>query len=153
MPWMSLLWSVVLLEGIKREQETVVVMLPVTIWLPSDGAVASTETPIVHFHYHHCRALLITQTVEVSCLPAVSGGAIQEFACEVTSKALFDRFDEELKLGLVCDQCCFFERLRPRFLFLPLFFFPLSFFLSSLLFFLFLQDCLQSLLQLGYLSL
>jgi hypothetical protein len=37
--------------------------------------------------------------VEVRYIPTVTGGAIKEFAGEVTSKALFDRFDEELELG------------------------------------------------------
>jgi hypothetical protein len=78
--------------------------------------------------------------VEVFYLPTVTGGAIQEFACEVTSKAFFDRFDEELQLGLISDQDCFFER-HPRF------HFPLCLLLLPLLFLFFLQDCLQSLLQ------
>ena len=96
--------------------------------------------------------------MEVSCLPTVTGGAIQEFACEVTAKALFNRFDKELELCLISYQCCFSER-HLRFFF-PLLFFSLRFLLSSqfhlllpFLFCFFLQDCLQSLLQLGYLSL
>jgi hypothetical protein len=120
--------------------------------------------PIVHSHYHNYRALLITLTVEVSCLPTVTRGVIKDFASKVTSKALFDRFDEELELCLIREQCCFFER-HPRFLFLTLFFYHLRFFLSSLFFlsllfksfslllhplllFFFLQDCLKSFLQL-----
>jgi hypothetical protein len=90
--------------------------------------------------------------VEVSYLPTVMGGAIQEFAGEVTSKALFNRFDKELELCLISYQCCFSER--------HLRFFSLRFLLSSqfhlllpFLFCFFLQDCLHSLLQLGYLSL
>jgi hypothetical protein len=106
--------------------------------------------------------------MEVSKLPTVTGGAIQEFAFEVTTKALFDRFDEELKLGLISDQYCFIELHPLSFFFLPLLFFSLRFFLSSLfflsllfnpfsllllslLFLFFLQDCIQSLLQLRYL--
>jgi hypothetical protein len=103
--------------------------------------------------------------VEVSCLPSITGGAIKEFAGEVSTKALFDRFDEELELGIISNQCCFIE-LHPRsFFFLSLLFFPLRFFLSSLLFlsllfkpfsllllpllfFFFLQDSLQSLVHL-----
>jgi protein-S-isoprenylcysteine O-methyltransferase Ste14 len=71
--------------------------------------------------------------MEVFYLPTVTGGAIQEFAGEVTSKALLDRFDEELELGLISGQCCIFER-HPCFFFLLLFLFPLRFFLSSLFF-------------------
>ena len=110
--------------------------------------------------------------MEIICIPTVTGGAIQEFASEVTSKAFFHRFDEELQLSLICDQYCFFfERNLRIFFFFPfLFFFPfrcysLRFFLSSLFFehspllyslsllflplliFFFLQHCLQSLLQ------
>jgi hypothetical protein len=77
--------------------------------------------------------------VEVRYLPTVTGGAIKKFACEVMSKAFFDRFDEELQLGLISDQDCFFER-HPRF------HFPLSLLLLPLVFLFFLQDCLQSLL-------
>jgi hypothetical protein len=70
--------------------------------------------------------------MEVSYLPTITGGAIQEFTGIVTSKAFFDRFDEELKLGLISYQCCIFER-HPRIHF-PFLLFSLRFFLSSMFF-------------------
>jgi len=98
---MSELRSVVLLEGIKREHEAFVVMLQATRGLPSDGAIATTETPIVYSHYHDCRALIITLAVEVICIPTVTGCTIQEYACEVRSKAFLDGFDKEFNLSWI----------------------------------------------------
>ena len=121
MPWMSLLWLVELLEWIKREQETVVVMLPATRWLPSDGAVTTTETTVVHFNNHHCRAHLITQTMEVFDQPTIPGGAIEEFASKVTSKTFLDRFYKILNLVWVFYQVwCLFYWIRSIKLIFPL---------------------------------